>query len=39
VEAGYFALGLLMATFGVVMWLVDHCQPRAVRMTAGDSPN
>jgi hypothetical protein len=39
VDAGDFALGLLMATSGVVMWLVDHCQPRAVRMTAGDSPN
>jgi hypothetical protein len=39
VETGYFAMGLLLATFGVVMWLVDHVQPCAVRMTSGNSPN
>src|SRR5207302_1496338 len=39
VEGSYFALGLLMATFGVVMWLVDHRRrgqctcPPAIRRT------
>jgi hypothetical protein len=39
VDAADFALGLLMATSGVVMWLVDHRQPRTMHVPASASPN